>query len=291
MFYYFILFSGVFALSTSALFAKVAEAPSAIIAFYRLAFSVFLLFPAVALKKQYGKELKKMTLKDGYFALFSGFCLALHYVLWFESLNYTSVASSTILVTLQPLFAVIGGYFFFKERYRKKALFGILIALCGSCVIGLDDFQTGFRALFGDFLAFVAAAVITAYFFIGQYLRRRLSALPYSFLGYVSGSFFLALYALMQGNAFNGYSAQTWQCFLGIALVSTLLGQVILNWLLKVFSASIISMGILTEAVFASILSYFLLGEKVLLQQAIGMGVILTGLVLFLRCTREKPSA
>lgn len=43
--------------------------------------------------------------------LFIGVFLAIHYGLWFESLRFTSIASSTVFVTLQPLFAFIGGYF------------------------------------------------------------------------------------------------------------------------------------------------------------------------------------
>ena len=51
----------------------------------------------------------------------SGLFLAAHYVLWFESLQYTSVASSTVIVTLQPLFSMIVGYFLFKEIYERSS--------------------------------------------------------------------------------------------------------------------------------------------------------------------------
>ena len=48
--------------------------------------------------------------------------LAAHYVLWFESLQYTSVASSTVIVTLQPLFSMIGGYFYSRKGLREARL-------------------------------------------------------------------------------------------------------------------------------------------------------------------------
>ena len=90
--------------------------------------------------------------------------LAAHYVLWFESLQYTSVASSTVIVTLQPLFSMIGGYFLFKERFTRGAVIGCLIAISGSIVIGWQDFKISGEALYGDILAFIAAGIITAYF-------------------------------------------------------------------------------------------------------------------------------
>ena len=52
----------------------------------------------------------------------AGVFLAFHFILWFESLNYTSVASSTVLVTLQPIFAFVGTYFFFKEKLSFKII-------------------------------------------------------------------------------------------------------------------------------------------------------------------------
>ncbi|MCK9906986.1 DMT family transporter, partial [Frankia sp. Cpl3] len=93
------------------------------------------------------------------------------FLLWFESLRYTSVASSTVLVTLQPLFAFIGGYFLFKERVSALALSGSLLAITGSFVIGWGDFQVGGTALWGDALALLGAMTVTGYWLIGQYVR------------------------------------------------------------------------------------------------------------------------
>ncbi|MEC3440908.1 EamA family transporter, partial [Bacillus cereus] len=100
---YFILFFGVFALSTSAIFVKLADAPATIIAFYRLFFATLILLPLLLFNKNSRNELKTLTKKQWTFGFTSGLFLAAHYVLWFESLQYTSVASSTVIVTLQPL--------------------------------------------------------------------------------------------------------------------------------------------------------------------------------------------
>ena len=76
--------------------------------------------------------------------------ILVHYVLWFESLQYTSVASSTVIVTLQPLFSMIGGYFYLR-RFTKGAVIGCLIAISGSIIIGWQDFQISGEALYGIF--------------------------------------------------------------------------------------------------------------------------------------------
>ncbi len=96
-----------------------------------MSFTVLLLAP-LALNAAGRAEFTKISRKDIFLAVVSGAFLALHFTVWISSLNYTSVASSTVLVTLQPLFVVTGGLFFFKEKISRKSFAGIALALTGS---------------------------------------------------------------------------------------------------------------------------------------------------------------
>ena len=280
--HYLTLFLGVFALSTSAIFVKLAGAPSSITAFYRLFFALLFLLPLLLLDKASWQDLRSLSKRQWQTGLLSGLFLAIHYILWFESLNYTSVASSTVIVTLQPLFSFVGSYFLFKERFSTGAIISSIVALIGSFIIAWGDFQISMQALYGDLLAFIAAGFITAYFFIGQHMRQKLAVVPYSILSYAASTFFLAVYALSQQLSFIDYSQSTWTAFLGIAFISTILGQMLLNWLLKWLSTSVISMSILGETIGTCILAYFILGEIITLRQGIGIIVTLFGLGLFM---------
>lgn len=279
---YIILFLAVFFLSTSGIFAKLADAPSGIIAFYRLLMAALVLWPWVILHKEERDKLLHLDKRLKILGVLSGAILAAHYVLWFESLNYTSIASSVMLVTLQPLFALVGCYFFFGERYNWGALSGCALALVGCAIISWGDFAISWRAFLGDMMALLAAAVITAYFLVGQNVRKQLSTVTYSVMGYSSGAFFLCLYALATNASFTGYSTDTWLDFAGLAFVSTILGQVIFNWLLKWLSATVISMSILGEPIGTCFLGYVLLGEVITGMQALGMLIILVGIGIFL---------
>lgn len=279
---YIILFLAVFFLSTSGIFAKLADAPSGIIAFYRLLFAALALWPWVLGHKEELKLLTGLSNRLKLMGIMSGAILAIHYVLWFESLHYTSVASSVMLVTLQPLFALVGCYWLFGERYNWSALGGCCLALVGCAIISWGDFAISLRAFLGDAMALLAAAVITGYFLVGQSVRKELSAITYSVLGYTSGAFFLGLYSLSCGYLFTGYATDTWLDFLGLAFISTILGQVIFNWLLKWLSATVISMSILGEPVGTCVLGYFILGETINGAQGMGMALILLGIGLFL---------
>ena len=284
------LLIGVMALSASAIFVKLANAPSSIMAFYRIFISFCFIFIITMSKKTTREEIFSLTKKEIILGLISGISLALHYFLWFHSLNLTSVASATVIVTLQPLFAFVAGYFFFKERYTKLAVSGFIIAVIGSVIIGWGDFQLSGKALIGDLLSFISAGFISNYFIIGQYTRKRLSAFSWISLTYFFAFVFLGILSYVMHIPFTGYSSKTWFNILGLTLISTMLGQMVLTWLLKYFSATVISMTILGEAVGTCILGYFILHETVSLQQFVGIMVILLGIGIFLWEKRKTIS-
>ncbi|CAN7244997.1 DMT family transporter [Rossellomorea sp. LjRoot5] len=277
---YLILAIGVISVSTSAILVKVSSAPSGILAFYRLFFTVLIMSPVFFLK--YVKELKLITLRDWMFSILAGVFLAFHFILWFESLHYTSVASSTVLVTLQPLFAFIGAYLFFQEKLTAKALLSAVLAVVGSFIISWGDFRISGSALWGDILALIACALITGYLLFGQTIRKRLSLMTYTYLVYVISSIVLLLYVLFRSESLGPYPKEDWIYFLLLAIIPTLLGHTLFNWSLKWLSTSTISVAILFEPIGASLLAYWLLGEKVLMTQVMGGMVIMTGVTLFL---------
>ncbi|MGG1632891.1 DMT family transporter [Rossellomorea sp. NRS-1567] len=277
---YLLLAIGVISVSTSAILVKVSSAPAGVLAFYRLFFTVLLMSPVFFLK--YVKELKVITLRDWMFSILAGVFLAFHFILWFESLNYTSVASSTVLVTLQPLFAFIGAYLFFQEKLTGRAIISAVLAVSGSIIISWGDFKISGSALWGDILALVACALVTGYLLFGQTIRKRLSLITYTYLVYAISSVVLFLYVMMRSESLGPYPKEDWVYFLLLAIIPTLLGHSLFNWSLKWLSTSTISMAILFEPIGASILAYWLLAEKVIMTQVVGGLVIIIGVTFFL---------
>ena len=288
--FYVILLIGVLALSTSAIFVKLSSAPAPITAAYRMIFSTLLLIPVLFSNKRIFQEIRNLSRRQWLLGSLSGGFLALHYGLWFQSLHYTSVASSTIFVTLQPLFAFVGGYVFLGERLKGLSLVGGILAITGSIIIGLGDFSIGGTAIFGDTLALIAAGAITVYFFIGQHLRKTLSLIPYALIAYSSSALFLLLYSLSLGYSLTGYPSSDWLCFFGLAFISTILGQTIFNWLIKWISASTISMSILGEPIGTCIFAYFIFGDMITIKQLVGSIIILFGIFLFLMYNKASES-
>ncbi|MCF6409310.1 DMT family transporter [Pseudalkalibacillus salsuginis] len=275
---------GVLSISTSAILVKLSTAPAPVIATYRLLFTTLLMLPFIFL--YFREDFQKIEMRDLLFCLFSGIFLAIHFILWFESLNYTSVASSVVLIALQPIFAFVGTYIFFKEKLSLKAFIGGGLAISGSILISWGDFRMSGMALFGDLLALLGAVAVTVYFLFGQTVRKRLHLMTYTFLVYGMATGTLFIYDLSLGYSLGPYPEGDWVYFLLLAIFPTLLGHTIFNWALKHVSTNVVSMSILGEPVGASILAYFILDETVRLEQITGGAIILFGIYVFLKRKR-----
>lgn len=278
---------GVLFISLSAILVKLSTAPSTVVAAWRLLIAAALMAPLWWSKHR--REIRGITRRDWALALLSGVFLALHFALWFASLSYTSVASSVVLVTLQPVFAFIGAYFLFGERTRPAALTGAGAAVTGGVILGWGDFALGGMALFGDLLALAGAGMVTAYWLVGQHLRTRLSLMTYTFIVYGTSGLLLAAASLVLRQPLFAYPSEDWVLFFLLALFPTLLGHSLLNWVIRWIPATTVSVGILGEPIGASILAWFIFGEQPGMFHWIGGLFIVIGVYGFLRY-KEAPA-
>nr|WP_236823301.1 DMT family transporter [Bhargavaea massiliensis] len=270
---------GVITLAFSAIFVKLVSADAGVTAFYRMLFSVLVMAPAFLLK--YRHEVKLISRRDWIFSVIAGVFLAFHFILWFESLNYTSVASSTVLVTLQPIFAFAGTYFFFKEKLTAKTILSGLIAIGGSVLISWGDFRLGGEAFFGDMLALAACALITGYLLFGQDVRQRISLITYTFIVYSVSTAAIFFYVIAVGEQFGPYPATDWFWFAMLAILPNLFGHTLFNWSLRYVSTNVISIAILFEPVGAAVLAYYIFNEVLITTQIVGGLIVLAGITLF----------
>ena len=166
---------GLLAISFGAVLARFAQGfglPSLAIAALRLGLAALLVTP-VALWRSRG-VLLSMTRRQGLLALGAGFFLALHFATWISSLEYTSVASSTALVTTNLLWIGLASFFVFGEIPRPLMVVGMVISISGSLLIFWSDSSNsapGSNPLLGNFLALVGSWCFSAYLMIGRRLR------------------------------------------------------------------------------------------------------------------------
>ncbi|SUV04299.1 DMT family transporter [Priestia megaterium] len=277
-----ILLMGVISISFSSIFIKWSMAPASILGMYRLLFTVVILLPFLPWK-QINLVLKDMNKKDWFLLIISGLFLGLHFLFWMDSFKYTTVASSMILTTLEPVFVMIGAYFIFKEKTNFIGILSILIAISGSIIIASGDISLSSAALYGDLLSILGTLAVAVHMIAGQDLCRKIPPSIYSFFVFLIGGLVLFIYNIINNVSLTNYAANDWWIFILLALIPNIFGHALFNWLLKYVDATTISMSILGEPIGAIILAYFLLGEATTLAQIIGGLLAIIGVSMFLK--------
>jgi drug/metabolite transporter (DMT)-like permease len=292
---YLIIPLGILAVSSASLFIRFAQdyAPSITIAAFRLGLAALILLPYTIWR--YSDDLKALSRSDLGWGIVAGLFLAIHFWSWITSLEYTSVASSVVLVTTTPLWVSLLAPLFLGEKNSRLTTIGMFISLAGGVIITLSDvcvwLPTGLscaenlanlesKALLGDLLALLGAVAGACYLMIGRRLRVKISLTPYVFLVYSTAAIFLVLVMLIMFGPPSIYPGKVYGWLIMLAVIPQLIGHSIFNWSLKYLPTGYVSINLLGEPIGSSILAYFFLDEMPSAVKIIGAILILAGIGL-----------
>ncbi len=272
---------GVVSVSFAAIFIRLAEAPPLVIAAYRLGIASLIVIPVALVRSR--DELRRLTRGQIGLAALSGVFLAVHFVFWITSLNFTSVATSVVLVTANPIFVAAASYLFLKEKLSRRTVFGIGIALTGAVIIGYSNWQLGPFPLWGALMAVMGALMVAGYLLIGRRLRRSIGLLSYISLSYGSAAVILLLSVFIFGYDLTGYTGTTYLMMALLAVVPQVIGHSSLNWALRFVPATLVTIAVLGEPVGTTILSTLILNEAPSLIEIGSGSLILLGIYIAFR--------
>lgn len=290
---YFLLIIAIVSVSTAAIFTRLilAEATPIVIACYRMIFSAIISWLIVFV----GKKKPPLDLKSGEIGLLvlSGFFLALHFSLWFSSLEYTSVGISVVLVTTTPFWVALISPFLLKQKVPLRFYLGLLIAFVGGITIAagevcklqnsrlfcdISSSIQGARSLWGMCLALLGAFTISGYFIIGTKLKDLMDTFLYTSWVYSIAGIFLFVYALLKKQNMGPFSPSTWIVLGAMALVPQTLGHSMFNYSLRKLPATTVTIALLGEPIGSTLLALFILSEVPSATQLIGGVIILIGI-------------
>jgi len=282
---------GLLAVSLGAVLARLAQGAgvaSLAVATWRLGLAALLVTPLALWQSRH--DLAGLSRRQVGLTLAAGFCLALHFATWITSLEYTSVASSTALVTTNPLWIGLASFVLFGDRPSRTMLAGIGLSLAGSLCIFWSDSQhaaPGANPLLGNALALIGSWCFSAYLLIGRRLRAGLPLPAYVWLAYSAAALFLLASSQVSGASLTGYAPATYLVMLGLALGPQLLGHTAYNWSLRHVSATFVAVVTLGEPVVSALLAFVLFGEGFAPLQAIGFSLLLIGIYFAARGERS----
>ncbi len=281
--------------STAAIMIRTAQheaVPSLAIAFWRLAIAGSLLACWVGSNAGLRGEVRQLTRQTWRLTIASGFFLALHFASWISSLAFTSVASSTALVTTNPIWIALISWLLFKERVGGWLAIGIAAAMFGSFCIFMSDAMTAGAShaqpnpMLGNLLALIGSLTVCGYLLIGRRLAGTISIWLYVGLVFVFAALFLGLFSMIAGTKLVGFTDLGWLCLAGLALGPQLLGHSGINWSLKHLTPAMVALAILAEPIGSALLAWWLFGEQFALLQLVGFAMLLMGIFLALKAQR-----
>ncbi|MDR1510966.1 MAG: DMT family transporter [Synergistaceae bacterium] len=272
---------GVTCISSGSIFVRVADAPAIVKSAYRVGISA-LVFASVSLVF-YRREYACMTKKDFALSALSGVFLALHFATWIASLDYTSVASSVMLVGTIPIWVAIFNVVLGITRPSRMMWFCVCLSVAGACIVGYGDISLDGNVLFGDVLAVAGAIAAAAYIMCGKEARKKLGMVSYVTLCYGSAAIVIWCAVLALGYPITGYDAATWRAFFGLALLSQVMGHTSYNWALGHFSSAFVGIMLLGEPLGSAVLAYYLFNEVPAPIKFVGFALLLASIVLAAR--------
>lgn len=264
------------AVGAAAIFARYAlggAGPIAVSA-WRLSIAAFVLVAIVLLRP--GNAVRTDR-RQALLLAAGGGTLAVHFATWIASLEYTTVAISTLLVASTPIWTALYDAVVLRRPLSRPAFAAFVAGGAGlAMIVGFNTTAppTGGHALLGAGLALTGSLAFAAYLLLIRSVRAELGTrtIVTHTYSWAAVALMLAAIAAHQPPPAFG-NATAWGGILAMALISQLLGHTALNASLRWFSPSTVSFATLLEPVAAAVLA-FVVFKEALSGPAIAGGVI-----------------
>jgi drug/metabolite transporter (DMT)-like permease len=265
------LLLGAVFIALSPIFVRLSEAGPTATAFWRVALAVPVLwiFFRTPLK---GPKLLFLA---------AGIAFAGDLAFWHTSIQFTSVANSTLLANLASIFVTLAAWLFWRERPRPLFLVSLALALGGVALLVQTSLDFSRTALLGDALGVVTAMFYAGYILAVKGMRDRGAAtLQVMAVTSTLTAVILLPVALASGEQMLPCSAYGWWVLIGLALVSHAAGQGLIAYALAHLPAPFSSVGLLLQPVVAAFFAWMLLSEPLVALQIAGGVVVLAAIWL-----------
>lgn len=272
------LLLGAAAIGTSGLFVKVSETGPVATAFWRvlLALPVLWLWSMLEQRERHHSSFKA----ERKLLVVSGLFFAGDLAVWHWSLLLTSIANSTLLANLAPIFVALTAWLLFRQQLNGKFLAGLTVAVAGMTVLIGGDFQLQGKELIGDALGVVTAMFYAGYQLTVTKLRARVATSTIMAWSSLITAIVLLPLALVSGEQLLPVSDMGWIKLIGLALISQVAGQSLIAYAMAHLPATFSSVGLLFQPIMATLFAWALLGEAVSMLQIVGGITVLVGIRL-----------
>lgn len=279
------LVAGALAIAFSPIFVRLSDLGAPVTAFWRpaLAIPVLLMWAFYDSAGRGGSDRREKQVpapRDYALLVLSGFMFAGDLFFWHWSVQFTSIANSTLLANFAPIFVTLASWLLFGERFTPRFLIALGLGIVGAVVLMGNSLTISPDNLFGDGISLITALFYGGYIIVVGRLRARFSTAVIMSWSSVCTAIFLLPLALHYDGPLLTTTLYGWGILIGLGLVGHAGGQSLIAYALAHLPAAFSSLSLLVQPVAATVLAWIILGEAIGVWQGLGGAIVLSGILL-----------
>jgi drug/metabolite transporter (DMT)-like permease len=264
----------VVAFSLSSTLVKRAETPGVLVAFWRM------LVVSLAWNLVLWSTGRRVTMADVRAVWIPGVFFGLNLAVFFAGATHNSVANAALIGSCAPFLIVPVGAWLFREYIDPRALLFAAVAFGGLALVLLSAPPGGDASVEGNVFGVIAMLLLVGYVASTRYFRREMDVT--TFMATICPIAALAVLpiALAHGGVLE-MSGTGWTYTLILSFTSGITAQGLLVYAQKTIQIGTIAIAQVAQPALAVLWSYLLLSEVINSRQALGIAVVMGGLLGF----------
>jgi drug/metabolite transporter (DMT)-like permease len=280
-----LLLFGTFCASTATIFVKASHEQPLLVTAGRLIIAALILTPFFL------RELKAAPGNYGWkqfgWACLPAVVLSINLTSFVFGARMTQAANAGLIISLTPLVLPFYLWWLMREKINRREVIGTLVMLAGILVLIGGNLNISHSNFIGDMIVLGSMFALAGYMALGRKNAARIPLWSYVVpLFWVAGLICLVT-ALFFINPIKSYAMSDVLAILGLGVISTALGQSILNYSFKYFRGQTVSLSIMIIPLFTGVMGYFFFGEIPYPSFYLAAFIIAIGVFIALRPGQE----
>lgn len=268
------LFCGGVSLGLGGLFVRLADTGPVSTAFWRLLLALPFMALLARLNDPSPVDIPRRPLV---LVALGGIAFAIDLSLWHVGVGMTRLANATLFGNGASLVLMVWGFVAARLLPDRQEWTAMVLAIGGAAILMGRSLEMSAATLAGDLFSLAAGLVYASYLLMLRSARQQIGPWTMLVLVSVAACPFLLLVAGIRG---EDVWPRDWGPLVALAIISQVLGQGLLVYAMRHFSAMVLGLALLIQPAVAALSGVWFLGEHLALADLVGIVLVAAALAM-----------